>query len=221
LVLKFKGYKMKQTPLTNMENRWILATKEAFDALVAMGYALYACKYLGYKKLEVTSNGIIFQVGAITSTSKQAYYHKGHFYDQPYEEFTITKEKVPFPELEDIEEFTGPKWWIDLITRFYSINGELIYKHTRIAYENGVPVTWKLKEKINRKLHENRALALAIGRWLVNHDCIQVDQGDLYAVCGLDISKKPFKVGYGGYWADECTLPMDERIPGARNKIAR
>jgi len=32
LGLKFKGYKMKQTPLTNMEFRWVYSTEEAFDA---------------------------------------------------------------------------------------------------------------------------------------------------------------------------------------------
>jgi len=103
---------MNQTPLTNMEGRWVHSTKEAFDALVEMGYAIYAYKYLGYKKLEVASNGIVFQVGDITSTYKQSYYHNGHFYDQPYEELTITEEKVPFPEFEDIEwvMVEAPEW---------------------------------------------------------------------------------------------------------------
>jgi len=181
LGLKFKGHKMKQTPLTNMEGRWVHSTKEAFYALVGMGYALYAYKYLGYEKLEVARNGIIFQVGAITSTSKQAYYHNGNFYDHPYEEFTITEEKVPFPELEDIEIFTGPEWWIDTLKliSYSSYDSRLnSYEFSKKAYENGVPVTWKLKEKINRKLHENRALALAIGRWLTNHAPI----GSLVAV---------------------------------------
>jgi len=212
LGLKFKGHKMKQTPLTNMEGRWVHSTKEAFYALVEMGYRPYTDTYLGYEKLEVSNNGIIFQGSVVDSTSKQTYYHNGHFYDQPYEEFTITEEKAPFPELEDIEEFTGPEWWIDLITRFYSINGELIYKHTRIAYENGVPVTWKLKPKIDRRLHKNRPLALAIGSALllgiINPVPCQFDSiaaigshNGMLFYCGSDGERR------------EVTIPDDYIIP--------
>jgi len=111
----------------------------------------------------------------------------------------------------------APIWWISMEKDGF---GKKIRHDTGIEiakrfYENSkdFKVTWKLKEKINRKLHENRALALAIGYWLVNHDWIKVDQGYLYAVCGLGVSKKPFKVWYGEYWADECTLPDDYIIP--------
>jgi len=232
---------MKQTPLTNMENRWVHSTKEAFDALVEMGYALYACKYLGYKKLEVASNGIIFQVGAITSTSKQAYYHNDHFYDQPYEEFTITDEKVPFPELEDIEwvMVEAPEWMLDTSFRFgggfvfagvhhiYMNNtkddddkmfvrlNKSEYSVIKALHENSkdFKVSFKLKEKINRNLHENRPLALAIGRLIdekgapikVLHDG---ETKNLYIV---SVTGNRFKVG--GSTELDCTIPDDYIIP--------
>jgi len=133
---------MKQTPLTNMENRWVHSTKEAFDALVAMGYTIHP-KIDSFYDLEDELiiekkyiDSFIGKGAAERNGFKQAYYHNGHFYDQPYEEnkenkmsqiekeflaeecgedesrvynsfpeeeFTITEEKVPFPELEDIE----------------------------------------------------------------------------------------------------------------------
>jgi len=236
---------MNQTPLTDMENRWVHSTKEAFDALVAMGYALYACKYLGYKKLEVASNGIIFQVGAITSTSKQAYYHNGNFYDQPYKEFTITEEKVPFPELEDIEwtMVEAPEWMLDTSFRFgggfvfagvhhiYMNNtkdddddkmfvrlNKSEYSIIKALHENSkdFKVTWKLKEKIDRRLHENRPLALAIGKWQVENNrgipIIEKTKGisEIFAV----YNGRNFCTGAcSTEWIIEATLPDDYIIP--------
>jgi len=91
---------MKQTPLTNMENRWVHSTKEAFDALVKMGYVQMSPYDKKMEILEVYSsdNGIsdpyntcqLSSSEYISYKSKQAYYHNGHFYDQPYEEFIIT-----------------------------------------------------------------------------------------------------------------------------------
>ncbi|PNX48615.1 MAG: hypothetical protein BV456_09615 [Thermoplasmata archaeon M8B2D] len=214
---------MKQTPLTSMENRWVNSTKEAFDALVEMGYNLYTDKYLGYEKLEVVSNGIIFQVGAINSTSKQAYYHNGHFYDQPYEEFTITEEKVQFPELEDIAISKSvskhllvslPKSVTWLISEFYGDFKDMSaidqYKVAKKMYEYGLDVECKLKPKINRKLHENRPLALAIGRWLVEGNSITgVQVNEEYFLQGvMAFDRRVYCIlnnGYGEYSASSLT----------------
>jgi len=216
-------------PLTNMENRWVHSTKEAFDALVAMGYAPYTDKYLGYEKLEVANNGIIFQGSVVDSTSKQAYYHNGHFYDQPYEEFTITEEKVPFPELEDIEwvRVEAPEWYGKNVPWIFSIDANVRYQFNELheddfgvfktLHENSkdFKVTWKLKEKINRKLHENRPLALAIGRWLDEEDETIKIQDERYLVmisttCTKFITNKD---GWGKRTYNECTIPDNYIIP--------
>jgi len=171
LGLKFKGHKMNQTPLTNMEGRWLHSTKEAFDALVAMGYVQSVqLGYLDKTKCILVHNSNIHTFSMDVSNSlhyptKQAYFHNGHFYDQPYEEFTITDEKVPFPELEDIEvDKDGnlviilPEFLIHIIIEIDMLNDletipiENQYRIAKLAYENGIQVTWKLKEK-KEKFH--------------------------------------------------------------------
>jgi len=225
LGVKFKGHKMKQTPLTNMEGRWVHSTKDAFDALVEMGYKIHPeinsfddlHDELIIKKQYIDS--FILEGGAERNGFKQAYYHKGHFYDEPYEEFTITEEKVPFPELEDIEIFTGPEWWIDTLKliNYSSYDSRLnSYESSKKAYENGVPVTWNLKEKINRKLHENIPLALAIGRLMVETAIvIKCDYGYLNAVAVFKNGKTSFIFSTNGTLdrTEICTLPDDYIIP--------
>jgi len=68
-------------------------------------------------------------------------------------------------------------------------------------------VTWKLKEKIDRRLHKNRPLALSIGRWLTNHSPI----GNLVAVSnGIFICTG----GPEHFWGyTSATLPDDYIIP--------
>jgi len=231
--LNFKGHKMKQTPLTSMEDRWVHSTKEAFDALVEMGYEPYTDKYLGYKELGVVLDGIIFQGGPMYLTSKQAYYHNGNFYDQPYEEFTITEEKVPFPELEDIEWIMVKSSDINVFkTTFLNeslkemINGFMLvdkeyegstisslnYDDLKVLISIGVDVEYKLKEKINRKLHENRPLALAIGRGLL--EGIIISDSIFFNLGAVKINNVGKLVFHNGdYWDDYFTLPDDYIIP--------
>jgi len=237
---------MKQTPLTNMEDRWVHSTKEAFDSLVEMGYEPFEPYYKiseseCLKIWNCDETEVAIYTGIIDSTYskglKQAYYHNGHFYDHPYEEFTITEEKVPFPELEDIEwvMVEAPEWaQVDKFTGIkrissgvefnnkYNLNKEsrewldcTLIPTVKILYENSkdFKVTWKLKEKINRKLHENRTLALAIGRWLLEGgEGIHLGFGFLWAVQGTN--KSLFFVTSGPFKNQkECTLPDDYIIP--------
>jgi len=222
---------MKQTPLTNMKGRWVHSTKEAFDALVEMGYEPYTDKYLGYKELEVVLDGIIFQGGPVNLTSKQAYYHNGNFYDHPYEEFTITEEKVPFPELEDIEwvmveshiarkmgSYLSVKLWDMLDTEMpikVLCNEEIELFKTLYENSKDFKVSFKLKEKINRKLHENRPLAMAVGRWLYEAgygNGIKIDETTFLARCSTTGKYFRFEA-LDDYVSNICTLPDDYIIP--------
>jgi len=223
-----------QTPLTNMENRWVHSTKEVFYALVEMGYDPYIDKYLGYEKLEVVNNGIIFNVSVVNSTSKQAYYHRGHFYDHPYEEFTITEEKVPFLKLEDIEwvMVEAPEWMllthiandmdrIKLGVKITKIPSDL-YSYLRKLDEmsKDFKVTWACKEKIDRRLHKNRPLSLAIGRWLLScssNSCL-ININEDVILTGISKSTDGdfiFIIRNCGStsWRFEITLPDDYIIP--------
>jgi len=83
---------MKQTPLTNMENRWVHSTKEAFDALVEMGYEPFEPYYKiseseCLKIWNCDETEVAIYTGIIDYTYskglKQAYYHNGNFYDEP------------------------------------------------------------------------------------------------------------------------------------------
>jgi len=241
---------MKQTPLTNMENRWVLSTKEAFDALVGMGYTSYSngeystktkILLIDEKRIHRYSSEIHFKSD---NRVKQAYYHNDHFYDQPYEEFIITDEKVPFPELEDIEwaMVEAPEWMLDTSFRFgggfvfagvhhiYMNNtrdddnddddkmfvrlNKSEYSVIKALHENSkdFKVSFKLKEKINRKLHENRPLALAIGRGLLEGIIISdIIFFNLGAVKINNVGKLVFH--NGDYWDDYFTLPDDYIIP--------
>jgi len=63
---------------------------------------------------------------------------------------------------DDFEFYIGITYGyeLDQVKQFYYLLESL--------YENSkdFKVTWKLKPKIDRRLHKNRPLALAIGRWL-------------------------------------------------------
>jgi len=234
---------MKQIPLTNMEDRWVHSTKEAFDALVAMGYTIHPeinsfddlHDELIIKKQYIDSYTL--EGGAERNGFKQAYYHNGNFYDQPYEEFTITEEKVPFPELNDIEwaMVDNPEWhWsYDLFMKDgmaiglsgkHSFNGddaERRYSNIKLIHENSkdFKVTWKLKEKINRKLHENRPLALAIGKVLDESRTACIDLADGTFLQYVSSTGEYFMVYSGAgtnvelYDVSACTLPDDYIIP--------
>jgi len=169
---------MKQTPLTNMDGYKVDCTPEIYDALIELGYIDYVMDKETRISLYNPISLFVEPTGIINSSSnpkldkKQAYYHNGHFYDKPYEEFTITEEKVPFPELEDIEwvMVDAPEWWTPPMNLNKCYFGEKYinlsfesYNDTKILYENSkdFKVTWACKEKIDRRLHKNRPLALA------------------------------------------------------------
>jgi len=156
---------MKQTPLTNMENRWVHSTKEAFDALVVMGYKARD-KYIKLGEiLVVLSDNYIYQTLVGGDFTKQAYYNNGHFYDEPYEEFTITEEKVPFPEFEGIESVNVkvPKFIANaldgvLLQSTHSFKFKMYNKYEKAQYDKykelhenskDFKVTWSLKDKVS------------------------------------------------------------------------
>jgi len=80
-------------------------------------------------------------------------------------------------------------------------------------------VTWKLKEKINRKLHENRALAMAIGRGLfegkVKPILVDTVMGNkntfLLGIEDIKSSAAPFHTKSGYHCS--VSLPDDYIIP--------
>jgi len=231
--MRYKKENKMKTPLTNMEDRWVHSTKEAFDALVAMGYEPLTTTYHieGNHFLEVINNNkgepIIYQLSMDVHPepySKQAYYHKGRFYDQPYEEFTITDEKVPFPELEDIEwvKVDAPEWWpYDWKSGKVHLMTESFYNLAKLFNENSneFKVSFKLKEKINRKLHENRPLALAIGKVLDESRTACIDLSDGTFIQYVSSTGEYFMVYSGSgtnvelYDVSACTLPDDYIIP--------
>ena len=93
---------MKKQPLADMSGRWVLSTFEAFDTLLSRGYvAASPGSYSRKTKYLVIDNEGIHRYSDEVSLSirfSEAYYHKGHFYDEPQDD-TITEEKVPFPEM--------------------------------------------------------------------------------------------------------------------------
>ena len=98
---------MKKQPLTDMSGRWVLSTFEAFDTLLSRGYvAASPGSYSRKTKYLVIDNEGIHRYSDEVSLSirfSEAYYHKGHFYDEPQDD-TITEDKVPLTDMEG-------RWW--------------------------------------------------------------------------------------------------------------
>jgi len=233
--LNFKGHKMKQTPLTNMEGRYITpATKEAFDALVKMGYKFDDDKGQDASYLTLDGRYIIWNYFINTLLFKQAYYHNGNFYDQPYEEefddsifddtgnfdimdvideeFTINEEKVPFP---DTFEFFA-SYLLD------HCEGETItYENLQSWLSKSEKERKRRNEesKIDRRLHENRPLALAIGKMLDESRTACIDVADGTFLQYVSSTGEYFMVYSGAgtnvelYDVSACTLPDDYTIP--------
>ena len=110
---------MKKQPLTKeeLEGKCVDVSREAFDALTDIGFESYnsetfEVKFGGKGFLMVLEDGFLLSCG--TSAKANAYYHKGNFYDEPQDD-TITVEKVPFPEMDEIEwvMVEAPEWYKD------------------------------------------------------------------------------------------------------------
>ena len=65
---------------------------------------------------------------------------------------------------------------------------------------------------INRALHNNPALAIAVGKWLTYNSSIMTENSkQLYAVGQIGISNENFY--HSGGWQDECTISDEYEFP--------
>lgn len=113
--------------------------------------------------------------------------------------------------------FTEPKWLIDITSKAvkeYSElkRGEEFYNLMKMAHDQGIDVKWKFE--INRNLHENIALGLAIGRLLLEDNSVYPDDiGQLEAVTWFeDADELCFITEYDSS-ERHFTLPDSYEIP--------
>jgi hypothetical protein len=158
------------------------------------------------------------------------------------EPFLITEvEREPFPALEDIEwvMVEAPEWYeggevrpmesMIICDDAYGVNTAKmlrnLYPGIKLLHENSkdFTVTWRTKSKINRKLHENKPLAMAMGRWIVETGAFFYTSNGHSKVmdCVISISykenedeeKQMMFYSPQSYWKTECTIPVNYEIP--------
>ena len=123
----------------------------------------------------------------------------------------LAKDVDGFPELEN-------DWLGDFIFDYVeNIEPSEIYDIFKKAYENGVDVKWKLETYgIDRRLHVNRPLAIAVGKWLVENGSVQlVSEDDLFAVNAVGRGNPFYINGFDGFdrWISEATIAPDFKFP--------
>jgi len=88
-----------------------------------------------------------------------------------------TEKPEKFPEkYQDAEDWYVPAWYYRMVTDTMAghPDDDIRLNAYRVGYENGVDIRWTLKDKLNLKLHENRALAQAVGEYGVTHCLLEM-----------------------------------------------